>query len=96
MYSNLRGCDGERVYYQGASLIGINGNIVTRGDGFSLQDVVGFSQLSSRCSLAIFDNCNCRRWIILTCFVSWNKRDLREIHTLNLYKQPHLGIAVEL
>ena len=41
MYSNLRGCDGERVYYQGGSLIGINGNIVTRGESFSLKDVVG-------------------------------------------------------
>ncbi|XP_033629218.1 glutamine-dependent NAD(+) synthetase-like [Asterias rubens] len=39
MYSNLRGCDGERVYYQGGSLIGINGNIVTRGESFSLKDV---------------------------------------------------------
>ncbi|PIK57459.1 putative glutamine-dependent NAD(+) synthetase [Apostichopus japonicus] len=39
MYSNLRGCDGERAYYYGGSTIALNGDIITRGEEFSLQDV---------------------------------------------------------
>lgn len=39
MYSNLRGCDGERVYYDGCSLIVVNGEVVAQGSQFSLQDV---------------------------------------------------------
>ena len=40
MYSNLRGCDGERVYYDGCSLISVNGEFVAQGKQFSLEDVV--------------------------------------------------------
>ena len=39
MYSNCRGCDGERVYYDGCSLIALNGKIIAQGKAFSLQDV---------------------------------------------------------
>ncbi|CAB4034234.1 Glutamine-dependent NAD(+) synthetase, partial [Paramuricea clavata] len=39
MYSNVRGCDGGRVYYDGCSMIAINGEIVAQGKNFSLQDV---------------------------------------------------------
>ncbi len=27
MYANLQGCDGERVYYDGSSLIAVNGQV---------------------------------------------------------------------
>ncbi len=27
LYSNIRGCDGGRVYYDGNSIIALNGNI---------------------------------------------------------------------
>ncbi|EDO33760.1 predicted protein [Nematostella vectensis] len=39
MYSNLRGCDGERVYYDGCSFIAVNGKVVAQGAQFALQDV---------------------------------------------------------
>lgn len=40
LYSNLRGCDGQRVFFNGCSSISLNGDIVARGKQFSLQDVV--------------------------------------------------------
>ena len=45
MYSNMRGCDGERVYYYGGSMIAVNGEVVVRGEEFALKDVVS-SQFS--------------------------------------------------
>uniref|UniRef100_A0A1A9WFA1 Glutamine-dependent NAD(+) synthetase n=1 Tax=Glossina brevipalpis TaxID=37001 RepID=A0A1A9WFA1_9MUSC len=39
LYSNVRGCDGQRMYFQGCSAIAVNGEIVARGKQFSLQDV---------------------------------------------------------
>jgi len=39
MYSNLKGCDGGRVYYDGGSLICLNGRIVTQLPSFSLPEV---------------------------------------------------------
>lgn len=39
MFSNLRGCDGERVYYSGCTSIALNGDIVAKGNVFGLQDV---------------------------------------------------------
>lgn len=38
-YSNLRGCDGERVYYDGTALIAVNGTLVARSRQFSMDDV---------------------------------------------------------
>lgn len=40
LYSNLRGCDGQRVLFNGCSAISLNGDIIARGKQFSLQDVV--------------------------------------------------------
>ncbi|KAM4652755.1 glutamine-dependent NAD(+) synthetase [Discoglossus pictus] len=37
--SNLRGCDGERLYYDGCAMISLNGDIVAQGSQFSLADV---------------------------------------------------------
>lgn len=39
MYANVRGCDGGRVYFDGCSLIAVNGEIVAQGKNFSLQEV---------------------------------------------------------
>jgi len=39
MYANQRGCDGDRLYYDGSSLILSNGNILAQGSQFSLEDV---------------------------------------------------------
>jgi len=39
LYANQRGCDGDRLYYDGSALIIINGNVVAQGSQFSLEDV---------------------------------------------------------
>ncbi|XP_071644096.1 glutamine-dependent NAD(+) synthetase [Temnothorax longispinosus] len=39
MFSNLRGCDGGRLYFNGGSSITLNGNILNRGRQFALEDV---------------------------------------------------------
>ncbi|KAK5123869.1 hypothetical protein LTR85_002065 [Meristemomyces frigidus] len=39
MYSNQRGCDGDRLYYDGCALIMNSGNILAQGSQFSLRDV---------------------------------------------------------
>ena len=36
---NLRGCDGQRVWWSGNSAIALNGDIIARGKQFSLSDV---------------------------------------------------------
>lgn len=40
IYSNLRGCDGQRVYFEGVSSIALNGQILTRAKQFALDEVV--------------------------------------------------------
>ncbi|XP_017869057.1 PREDICTED: probable glutamine-dependent NAD(+) synthetase [Drosophila arizonae] len=39
LFSNLRGCDGQRVYFNGCSAIALNGEVLARGRQFALQDV---------------------------------------------------------
>lgn len=39
LFSNLRGCDGQRVWWTGNSAIALNGDIVARSKQFSLSDV---------------------------------------------------------
>jgi len=39
MYSNQRGCDGDRLYYDGCALIMNSGHILAQGSQFSLRDV---------------------------------------------------------
>ncbi|KAH3679911.1 hypothetical protein WICMUC_000654 [Wickerhamomyces mucosus] len=39
LYSNQKGCDGDRLYYDGCSLIVVNGQVVAQGSQFSLDDV---------------------------------------------------------
>ncbi|MBW0480032.1 hypothetical protein O181_019747 [Austropuccinia psidii MF-1] len=39
VYANQQGCDGDRLYYDGCSLISLNGKIINQGSQFSLQDV---------------------------------------------------------
>ncbi|CAL8114058.1 unnamed protein product [Orchesella dallaii] len=38
-FSNLRGCDGERVYLNGCSAIVLNGDVLKLGEQYSLDDV---------------------------------------------------------
>lgn len=40
IFSNLRGCDGARIYFNGCSCIAMNGHIIQRGMQFALDDVV--------------------------------------------------------
>ncbi|RGB23910.1 glutamine-dependent NAD synthetase with GAT domain-containing protein [Rhizophagus diaphanus] len=39
LYANQQGCDGDRLYYDGCTLIAVNGQIVAQGSQFSLKDV---------------------------------------------------------
>ncbi|XP_017798356.1 PREDICTED: probable glutamine-dependent NAD(+) synthetase [Habropoda laboriosa] len=39
MFSNLRGCDGSRLYFNGGSCVTLNGQILNRGKQFALDDV---------------------------------------------------------
>lgn len=39
LFSNLRGCDGERVYFNGCSSITLNGQIVARSAQFAIEEV---------------------------------------------------------
>ncbi|KAL7274958.1 glutamine-dependent NAD(+) synthetase [Rhizina undulata] len=39
LYANQQGCDGDRLYYDGCAIIGVNGKIVAQGSQFSLNDV---------------------------------------------------------
>ncbi|KAJ8315536.1 hypothetical protein KUTeg_007686 [Tegillarca granosa] len=39
MFSNIIGCDGERVYYDGSSMIAVNGDLYAKGPQFSIQEV---------------------------------------------------------
>jgi NAD+ synthetase len=39
LYSNLKGCDGERLYFDGGSLIAMNGRVVGETPTFTLDDV---------------------------------------------------------
>ncbi|XP_065158505.1 glutamine-dependent NAD(+) synthetase isoform X3 [Atheta coriaria] len=39
LFSNLRGCDGQRVYFNGGSCIALNGDLLNYAKQFSLQDV---------------------------------------------------------
>lgn len=39
LYANQRGCDGDRLYYDGCALIAINGKVVAQGSQFCLKDV---------------------------------------------------------
>ena len=40
LYSNLEGGDGDRLYFDGRSIIAVNGQIVNIEDGFTLRDVL--------------------------------------------------------
>ncbi|KAF8460628.1 hypothetical protein BDZ91DRAFT_738833 [Kalaharituber pfeilii] len=39
LYSNQQGCDGDRLYYDGCSMIVVNGKVVAQGSQFSLKDI---------------------------------------------------------
>ncbi|XP_058064465.1 glutamine-dependent NAD(+) synthetase [Anopheles bellator] len=39
LFSNLRGCDGQRVYFNGCSAVALNGAVIARGQQFALDEV---------------------------------------------------------
>ena len=39
MFSNLRGCDGARVYFNGCSSVTVNGEVVARTEQYSVEEV---------------------------------------------------------
>lgn len=40
MLANQKGCDGDRLYYDGCAMIAMNGSVFAQGSQFSLDDVV--------------------------------------------------------
>jgi len=44
--ANQKGCDGDRLYYDGCAMISMNGETVAQGSQFSLDDVVMCSTYS--------------------------------------------------
>lgn len=46
MFSNLRGCDGQRVFFNGCSCIALNGGILNRSQQFGLSEVVSVCNCS--------------------------------------------------
>lgn len=40
IFSNLRGCDGQRIYFNGCSCIAVNGHMINRSKQFALEEVV--------------------------------------------------------
>lgn len=54
LFSNLRGCDGQRVYFNGCSMVALNGEIIARAKQFALQDV--------EVTVATFDLDDIRSW----------------------------------
>ena len=39
LYANQKGCDGDRLYYDGCASIIVNGNVLAQASQFSLKDV---------------------------------------------------------
>ncbi|KAK9767400.1 glutamine-dependent NAD(+) synthetase [Basidiobolus ranarum] len=39
LYANQQGCDGDRLYYDGCSLVAVNGQVLSQGTQFSLNDI---------------------------------------------------------
>ncbi|GMG40519.1 unnamed protein product [Ambrosiozyma monospora] len=39
LYANQKGCDGDRLYYDGCALIALNGKVLAQGAQFSMDDV---------------------------------------------------------
>jgi NAD+ synthase (glutamine-hydrolysing) len=39
LYSNQKGCDGDRLYYDGCAMISLNGGLLAQGSQFSLNEV---------------------------------------------------------
>lgn len=48
LLANQKGCDGDRLYYDGCAMIAMNGAVFAQGAQFSLDDVV--RPLPRRCS----------------------------------------------
>lgn len=55
LYANIRGCDGARVYYDGAPLVALNGELLAVGEQFGVDDEVDVVTVT-------FDICDIRRY----------------------------------
>jgi hypothetical protein len=49
LYANQRGCDGERVYYDGSALCVKNGQVIAQGSQFAMDDVVSGWRMPFAC-----------------------------------------------
>ena len=62
LLANQKGCDGDRLYYDGCALIAMNGHILAQGSQFSLDDVVRASSQTPGASAPLRD-----RALVLGC-----------------------------
>ena len=83
LFSNLRGCDGQRVYFNGGSAIALNGEILAYGKQFSLHDVVSLfwyisyfitAKMVCQWYSAIFFQIICKFYLMKTKNVEWEYR----------------------
>lgn len=77
LFANQKGCDGDRLYYDGCSMIAINGDIVARGAQFSLEDVVRSNPIYSKAVLILLQYLYIVWWNVLSL-------DLQEVVTATL------------
>lgn len=56
LYANQQGCDGDRLYYDGSSMIATNGDVLAQGSQFAISEVVSNPNLES---LTFPGSCHC-------------------------------------
>lgn len=54
LLANQKGCDGDRLYYDGCAMIAMNGSVFTQGAQFSLDDVVRSSRAPVGAAFGLF------------------------------------------
>ena len=71
MFANQRGCDGDRLYFDGCAMIAINGHVVARGKQFGVSEVV--------CVVLFFCLCSCftHTIVLITELADWYSAELK-------------------
>jgi predicted amidohydrolase len=76
IYSNLVGCDGERLFFDGGSLIALNGKVISEEERFRL---VNYSILTRNISLD-----EIRAYRLKGASIQLQSSDVEEIHVINI------------
>jgi len=65
LYANQQGCDGDRLYYDGSSMVLVNGTVRAQASQFSLEDV---AVITATIDLGIVAATNSFKGILLTSY----------------------------